>query len=610
MTEKTNIRNFCIIAHIDHGKSTLADRLLEFTGTVEKRKMKEQLLDRMDLERERGITIKLQPVRMDYQFNQKEYILNLIDTPGHVDFGYEVSRSLSAVEGALLLVDATQGIEAQTLANLYQAIDQDLTIIPIINKIDLPNADIDRVSKELSHLLGIDPAEIILASAKTGVGVPEILKRIIEVIPEPAESKLDSLRALIFDSYYDEYQGVVSLIRIVDGTLKKGDEIYLPATGKKGATLDIGVLRPDLNSKESLSAGEIGYVVTGLKTVKDCRVGDTIMLLDHEPDLEPLPGYKEVKPMVYAGFFPKEGDDSGKLREALEKLHLSDSAFDYVPEKSTGLGLGFRCGFLGILHLDIIQERLNREYGLEIIVSVPSVAYHVTLKSNEKVTITSPADFPDEETILQIEEPWMKVDLVTPAKYQGALMDLVLAKRGTYETTEYLEMERIILHFEMPLTSLIVDFYDKLKSVTQGYASMNYEFFGYHEAKIRRLDIVVNGDVVEALATFVYEDSSHVTARRVVSTLKDAIPKQLIEIRIQGVLGYQKQKGTHIAGGKVIASERISPLRKDVTAKLYGGDVTRKRKLLEKQKKGKKKMRSFGKVDIPSKVYLSVLKGK
>jgi GTP-binding protein LepA len=334
------------------------------------------------------------------------------------------------------------------------------------------------------------------------------------------------------------------------------------------------------------------------------------MLKEHDSELEPLPGYKEVKPMVYAGFFPKEGDDSGKLREALEKLHLSDSAFDYVPEKSTGLGLGFRCGFLGILHLDIVQERLNREYGLEIIVSIPSVAYNVTLKSLEKLVITSPADFPDEETILTIEEPWMKVDLVTPAKYQGALMDLVLAKRGTYDTTEYLEMERIILHFKMPLTSLIVDFYDKLKSVTQGYASMNYEFSGYQEAKIRRLDILVNGDVVEALATFVYEDSSHTTARRVVSTLKDAIPKQLIEIRIQGVLGYQKQKGTHQAGGKVIASERISPLRKDVTAKLYGGDVTRKRKLLEKQKKGKKKMRSLGKVDIPSKVYLSVLRGK
>ncbi|MBU1075322.1 translation elongation factor 4, partial [Patescibacteria group bacterium] len=601
MTERANIRNFCIIAHIDHGKSTLADRLLEFTGTVEKRKMKEQLLDQMDLERERGITIKLQPVRMKYAFNQKQYILNLIDTPGHVDFAYEVSRSLSAVEGALLLVDATQGIEAQTLANLYQAIDQNLTIIPIINKIDLPNAEIDRVSHELANLLGIETEEIILASAKTGEGIEDILKRIISSVPTPEKSKQDSLRALIFDSYYDEYQGVVSLVRVIDGQLKKSDQLFFPATGKKGVALDIGILVPELKEQESLSAGEIGYVVSGLKTVKDCRVGDTIMLQGKDSNLKPLPGYQDVKPMVYAGFFPKEGDDTGKLREALEKLHLSDSAFDYVPEKSTGLGLGFRCGFLGILHLDIIQERLSREYGLEIIVSVPSVAYFLTLKSGKKIKVTSPAEFPNEETMESIEEPWMKVDIVTPSKYQGALMDLVLAKRGTYNTTEYLEQERIILHFEMPLTSLIVDFYDMLKSVTQGYASMNYEFSEYHEAKIRRLDMLVNGDIVEALATFVYEDSSHQTARRVVRTLKEAIPRQLIEIRIQAVLGYQKQQGNQQTGGKVIASERISPLRKDVTAKLYGGDVTRKRKLLEKQKKGKKKMRSLGKVDIPSK---------
>jgi GTP-binding protein LepA len=610
MTEERNIRNFCIIAHIDHGKSTLADRLLEFTGTVEKRNMKEQLLDQMDLERERGITIKLQPVKMNYTSDRNNYILNLIDTPGHVDFGYEVSRSLSAVEGALLLVDATQGIEAQTLANLYQAIEQDLTIIPIVNKIDLPNAEIDKVSHELANLLGIEPEEIILASAKTGEGVEEIIERVIKDVPAPEESKHDFLRALIFDSYYDEYQGVVSLIRVVDGELKKGDEIFFPATGKRGTALSLGVLTPETKEQNALSAGEIGYIVSGLKTVKDCRVGDTIMLQEKDSNLEPLPGYKEVKPMVYAGFFPKEGDDTGKLREALEKLHLSDSAFDYVPEKSTGLGLGFRCGFLGILHLDIIQERLNREYGLEIIVSVPSVAYYITLNDKERIKVTSPAEFPNEETFESIEEPWMKVDIVTPSKYQGALMDLVLDKRGTYKTTEYLEQERIILRFEMPLTSLIVDFYDKLKSVTQGYASMNYEFSEYLDAKIRRLDILVNGDIEEALATFVYEDSSYETARRVVRTLKEAIPKQLIEIRIQGVLGYQKQKGNQQTGGKVIASERITALRKDVTAKLYGGDVTRKRKLLEKQKKGKKKMRSLGKVDIPSKAYLSVLKGR
>lgn len=605
-----NIHNFCIIAHIDHGKSTLADRLLEFTGTVEKRKMRDQLLDQMDLERERGITIKLQPVRMEYKQGDSEYILNLIDTPGHVDFSYEVSRSLSAVEGALLLVDATQGIQAQTLANLYQALNQDLVIIPIINKIDLPNAEVEKVTKELSSLLGVDSEEIILASAKTGQGVEEIIARIIKDIPPPQSSESEQLRALIFDSYFDEYQGVVALVRIMEGSLFKEEPIHFYATDINATVLSVGHLKPELKKKEQLNAGEIGYLVTGLKTVKDCRVGDTIVSQNAKGEVKPLPGYQEVKPMVYAGFFPKEGEDSGKLREALEKLHLSDSAFTFVPEKSSGLGLGFRCGFLGILHLDISQERVRREHDLEVVVTVPSVAYELTLKGGKIMVINNPSDFPEEETIEQIKEPWMKADIITPAQFQGMVIDLSLHKRGKYLNTEYLEQERVILHFELPLTSLIVDFYDKLKSVTSGYASLNYDYSGLKGTSIRRLDILIAGDPMEALATFVYTDTAYETARRVVRTLKEAIPRQLFEVRIQAVLGYRKQAGKGQVGGKVIASERISPLRKDVTAKLYGGDVTRKRKLLEKQKKGKKRMRSLGKVEIPSEAYLAVLRGK
>lgn len=604
------IRNFCIIAHIDHGKSTLADRLLEHTGTVEKRKMKDQLLDQMDLERERGITIKLQPVRMEYEQDNINYIFNLIDTPGHVDFSYEVSRSLSAVEGALLLVDATQGIQAQTLANLYQALDQNLVIIPIINKIDLPNAEIEKVTQELASLLGIDSKEIILSSAKTGQGVKEIVQRIIKDVPPPQGSKNGSLRALIFDSYFDEYQGVVALVRIMEGCLKKENLIHFIATKKDATVLSVGHFNPKLQEKEELKKGEIGYLISGLKTVKDCRVGDTVVLQERISEAEPLPGYQEVKPMVYAGFFPQEGEDSSKLREALEKLHLSDSAFTFIPEKSSGLGLGFRCGFLGILHLDIIQERLKREHDLEVVVTVPSVAFELILKNGNKVTINNPSDFPDEETIETIKEPWMKTDIITPAKFQGTVIEFVLGKRGKYLNTEYLEQERIILHFEMPLTSLIVDFYDKLKSATSGYASLNYDFSKMKDTSIHRLDILIAGEPMEALATFVYEDAAYQTARRVARTLKEAIPRQLFEIKIQAVLGYRKQASKNQAGGKIIASERISPLRKDVTAKLYGGDLTRKKKLLEKQKKGKKRMRSQGKVVIPSQAYLAVLKSK
>ncbi|PIY96634.1 MAG: elongation factor 4 [Candidatus Kerfeldbacteria bacterium CG_4_10_14_0_8_um_filter_42_10] len=606
-----NIRNFCIIAHIDHGKSTLADRLLEFTGTVEKRKMREQLLDQMDLERERGITIKLQPVRMVYQLQTTSYILNLIDTPGHVDFSYEVSRSLSAVEGALLLVDATQGIQAQTLANLYQALALNLVIIPIINKIDLPNAEPAKVANELSNLLGVKSEEIILASAKTGQGVEKIIQKIITDIPAPKSTGGGRLKALIFDSYFDEYQGVVALIRIMEGSLEKNDLIHFMATGKDATALSLGYLKPQLEPVAKISEGEIGCLISGLKTVKDCRVGDTVVLTSEKEQAQPLPGYQVVKPMVFAGFFPKEGEDSGRLREALEKLHLSDSAFTFVPEKSSGLGLGFRCGFLGILHLDIVQERLRREYDLAVVVTVPSVAYEVKLKSGEELVVNSPSDFPEEGTIEKIQEPWMKVDIITPAHYQGVVMEMVLKRMGKYLTTEYLEQNRVILHFELPLTSLIVDFYDKLKSVTSGYASLNYDFAGMKETNIRRLDILVAGEQMEALATFVYENSAYETARRIAQTLKEAIPPQLFEIRIQAVLGYQKQAGIKSnAGGKIIASERISPMRKDVTAKLYGGDVTRKRKLLEKQKKGKKRMRSQGKVEIPSSAYLSVLRGK
>ncbi|MBD3311508.1 MAG: elongation factor 4 [Candidatus Magasanikbacteria bacterium] len=598
MKNYTNkIRNFCIIAHIDHGKSTLADRFLELTETVDKRKMKKQILDQMELEQERGITIKLQPVRMKY----KEQILNLIDTPGHVDFTYEVSRSLAAVEGAILLVDATQGVQAQTIGNLYLALEQDLAIIPVLNKIDLPNADVEKTSAEIIHLLGCKKDEILTCSAKTGEGIEHVLDAVVEKIPEPKNLSKNKTRALIFDSFYDDYRGVIASVRIIDGGLNKKEKIKFMGTGAEAEVLDIGYYSPTLISGHDLENGQIGFVVTGLKELDEVRVGDTITGIDN-PAQKPLPGYKEVKPMVFAGIFPKEGDDYSALRDSMDKLKLNDSSLYYEPEQSKALGFGFRCGFLGMLHLDIFQERLKREFGLHIVATVPSVAYKVYLTDNEKITVKSPQDLPEVQKIDYIEEPIMNVDIITPEEFIGNVMNLVTERKGRYLNTEYLSAgshQRAMLHYEIPLASLITDFYDKLKTVTSGYASLNYEFKKYEKSEIVKMDILIADEPIEALSTLVWKDESFKIGKKIVSSLKETLPRQQFVLKIQAAIG-----------GKIIAAERLSALRKDVTAKLYGGDVTRKRKLLEKQKKGKKKMlaRGKGKVDIPTEAYLSVLK--
>lgn len=612
MSASQPIRNFCIIAHIDHGKSTLADRFLEITNTVDKRKMKDQLLDQMELEQERGITIKLQPVRMNYQ----GYILNLIDTPGHVDFTYEVSRSLAAVEGAILLVDASQGVQAQTIANLYLALDQNLTIIPVLNKIDLPNADVEKTSAEIIHLLGCKQEEIIHCSGKTGAGISELLTAVITRVPSPDFSKFTELgktknesvghseaktRALIFDSFYDDYRGVVASVRVMNGELKPGDRIKFMRTNATAEILDLGHYSPQLVSDRIIASGQIGYVVTGLKKLSEVRVGDTITH-ENQPANSPLPGYKMVKPMVFAGIFPQEGDDYNALREATDKLKLSDSALQYEPEHSQALGFGFRCGFLGLLHLDIFQERLKREFGLHIIATVPSVAYHVFKTNREQLIVKSPQELPDPSHIEHVEEPWMNVDIITPADYIGNIMSLIVERKGGYLNTEYLSTgagQRAILHYEIPLASLITDFYDKLKTVTSGYGSLNYDFKEYRPADVVKMDILIAEEATEALASLVWRDQSYQTGKKIVESLKTTLPRQQFEVKIQAAIG-----------GKVIASERLSAMRKDVTAKLYGGDVTRKRKLLEKQKKGKKKMMAMGKgkVEIPTEAYLAVLK--
>jgi len=607
----TNIRNFCIIAHIDHGKSTMADRMLEITGTIEKRKMRDQVLDRMDLERERGITIKLQPVRMEYL----GYDLNLIDTPGHVDFTYEVSRSLAAVEGAVLLVDASQGIQAQTLANLYLALEQNLAIIPVINKIDLPAANVEKTKKEIIQLLGCKPEEIISASGKTGEGIKEVLKAVIERVPAPdmqheemaklrqAGKSVDygekPLRALIFDSTYDEYRGVVAYIRVFDGSIKKGDKIILLATHAKSEALDVGIFKPEYKSTGELTTGEIGYIVTGFKDVSECRVGDTVAWLKSENEAKPLKGYNEVKPMVFAGVFPHEGNEFEELREAISKLKLNDAALIYEPEHSEALGFGFRCGFLGLLHLEIFQERLSREYNLDLTVTIPSVAYKVYKKNGDNEIIRSPQKLPDPSEIDRIEEPWVSLDIIAPKEYIGAILNLVQDKRGVYKNTEYIDESRVILHYEIPMAAILTDFYDKIKSASSGYASINYEFAAYKPADVVKMDILVAEEAVEALSMIVYRDDAFKRGKDVVNTLKETLPKQMFAVKLQAAVG-----------GKIIAAERISAMRKDVTAKLYGGDVSRKRKLLEKQKKGKKKMEAHGKgrVEIPSDTFVKLLK--
>ncbi|MBI2415740.1 MAG: elongation factor 4 [Candidatus Kerfeldbacteria bacterium] len=587
------IRNFCIIAHIDHGKSTLADRLLEITGTVSTRELKAQMLDTMDLERERGITIKLQPVRMNYQ----GYILNLIDTPGHVDFTYEVSRSLACCEGALLIVDATQGIQAQTLANLYLAVEQNLEIIPVINKIDLPAANVSAVREEIKKILGSKDEEIIAVSAKTGENITAVLQAVINRVPPPTVSA-DTTQALIFDSTFDDYRGVVAYVRLMQGTIKRFDQLTFMATHKQSEALEVGFFSPKYLAQPQLLPGEIGYVITGFKEVADCKVGDTITLTK-TPATKPLPGYTEVKPMVYASLFCKEGDDYPQLREALGKLKLSDAALAFEPENSKALGYGFRCGFLGLLHLEIVQERLKREHELDVIVTAPSVAYRVTQRAGQVIMVSSPLDWPDPTVIELVEEPVMQVDVLTPSQYIGGTISLLQDKHGqpTASEIEYLDANRVIIHYLVPLAGIIVDFYDKLKNVSSGYASMNYEFKGYIPCQVRRMDILVAGDQVEALATIVYQAEAISAGRKIVEELKKILPRQLFEVRLQAALN-----------GKVVASEHIPAMRKDVTAKLYGGDVTRKRKLLEKQKKGKARMKSIGKVDIPKDAFLAVLK--
>jgi len=596
---KNNIRNFCIIAHIDHGKSTLADRMLEVTNTVAEREMKAQLLDQMDLERERGITIKLQPATM----NWKDHILNLIDTPGHVDFSYEVSRSLAAVEGAVLLVDATQGIQAQTLSNLYLAMEQNLTLIPVVNKIDLFNAQTEKVILEMAELIGCDPEEVIQISAKTGKNVEQVIERVIEKVP-PAKIEIKKpARALIFDSKFDEYKGVLAYVRMVDGEFQTSSKLTMLSTGREVDAIEVGIFNPTLNKKDKLASGEIGYIATGLKDVSSCRVGDTITLAKDKSSVESLSGYKEVKPMVFAGIYCKEGSDYTKLKESLGKLSLTDASLVFEQEASVALGPGFRCGFLGLLHLDIVQERLRREYGMDLIITAPTVAYNVIKRNEETLTIHSPQELPKREEIEYTEEPWMKVEIVTPEDYIGPIMKLIQDKRGQYKDMVYFNqklstfVKNVIINAEIPLTSLVSDFYDILKGVSSGFASMNYEFLEYRKAEIRKLDILIAEEMFESLSVIAYEDNAYSVGKKVVKALKDSLPRQMFEIKLQATIG-----------GKIIASEKISAMRKDVIAKLYGGDVTRKRKLLEKQKKGKKKMKSHGSVDIPADVYLKILR--
>jgi GTP-binding protein LepA len=585
------IRNFCIIAHIDHGKSTLADRFLELTHTVSKRDMHEQMLDTMELEQERGITIKLQPAKMQY----KGFDLNLIDTPGHVDFFYEVSRSLAAVEGAILVVDASQGIEAQTLSNVYQAIDHNLEIIPVVNKIDLPHAEPEKVAKEIADLLGIDDKEVIFASGKTGEGVEKILDRIIEKVPAPIGNPEKPLRALIFDSFYDSYKGVVTYVRIVDGKLPTGNRIHLMATKVNAETLDIGIMTPKLVSQKELACGEIGYIVTGLKNVAQAQVGDTVTLLNQE--VEALPGYQKVKPFVFAGIYTTEGDDYPLLRDALGKLSLSDSSLEYLPESSTALGFGFRCGFLGLLHMEIIKERLEREFNLDLIVTTPSVSYEVVKASGEMVTLHSASELPDRSQIKEIREPWIKLEIVSPSDYIGPIMELLQKRRGVFHGIDYLEETRVVIKSDLPLSQIVTDFYDQLKSMTSGYASMNYDFIGYKPSDLVRVDILVSEVPVDTLAMLVHKTEALNSGKKIIERLKELIPRQMFKVVLQAAIG-----------GKIIAREDIPAFRKDVTAKLYGGDVTRKNKLREKQKEGKKKMKHLGKVEIPSSVFMELLK--
>ncbi len=596
--DRRKIRNFCIIAHIDHGKSTLADRLLQATGTISERDMQDQVLDDMDLEREKGVTIKASAVRMEYTAPDGEtYEMNLIDTPGHVDFSYEVSRALQSCEGAVLVVDATQGIEAQTLANLYLALEADLELVPVVNKIDLPAALPDDVADEIENLIGIPREDVIPISAKLGTNVEQVLEAVVKTVPSPGGDPDAPLRALVFDSHYDLYKGVIAYVRVFEGTIRHGDWIQMMANKVPAEPIELGVFGPRMTAVDELTAGEVGYIATGLKTVRECRVGDTITLRDR-PAEKPLPGYRPAKPMVFAGIYPTEGDDYELLKEALEKLQLNDAALVYQPETSNALNFGFRCGFLGLFHMEIIQERLEREYDLDIVATAPSVEYEIVHAHTGEVTvIDSPAELPDPSVIDEIREPWMEVQIFTPDDYYGPVMELVMGRRGEFVGQEYPAPGRVVLKFEVPLAEIIVDFYDKLKSSTRGYASMDYEFLGYRGSDLVKLDVLVNKQPVDALAMIVHDDDAYHRGQRLVSQLKKEIPRQMFEVPIQAAVGK-----------RVISRATVKALRKDVLAKCYGGDVSRKRKLLEQQKKGKKRMKKIGNVEVPQEAFLAVLK--
>lgn len=593
-----NIRNFCIIAHIDHGKSTLADRLLELTNTIDKRQMQDQVLDDMELEKERGITIKSHAIQMDYHYKNEHYILNLIDTPGHVDFSYEVSRSIASCEGALLVVDASQGIQAQTISNLFMALEHNLTIIPILNKIDLPSANIEEVKDQIVDLLGCSRDEILLASAKTGLGVDKILEAIVERIPPPKGDPNDKLQALIFDSVYNSFRGVIAYYRVYNGTIKKGDKVKFFNTGNEYIAEEVGILKLNLVPKNEICAGDVGYIVTGIKQASEVRVGDTITHALN-PANEPIQGFEDVKPMVFAGIYPVDTEDYEDLRASMEKLKLNDAALTWEPESSVALGFGFRCGFLGMLHMEIVQERLEREFNMNVIITVPNVSYLVHTSSGETLSVNNPSDLPPLSKIAYIEEPYIRASIITKAEYIGPIMKLCIDKRGTLLSQNYLTTDRVELIFEMPLGEIVFDFYDRLKSISRGYASFDYHPIGYKEADLVKLDILLNGEPVDALSALIHRSNAYEFGKKMCEKLKELIPRHQFEIPIQAAIG-----------SKIIARETIKALRKDVTAKCYGGDISRKRKLLEKQKEGKKRMRQVGKVEIPQSAFMAVLKLK
>lgn len=610
--DSTRIRNFCIIAHIDHGKSTLADRMLEITGTVTAREMQEQLLDSLDIERERGITIKAQAVRMPFTHSDgNEYEMNLIDTPGHVDFSYEVSRSLAACEGAILIVDATQGIQAQTLANVYLALEHDLEIIPVVNKIDLPSADVPRVVGEMATAFGFNPDEVLSVSAKDGRGVRELLEAVVDRVPPPEAHPEKPLRALIFDSKYDTYKGVLAYVRVIDGAVSGSDRVRMMATDTQADVLEVGAFKPTMTKVPDLQAGEVGYIATGLKSVGECRVGDTITKARGGAE-ESLPGYGAQKPMVFAGLYPTEGNDFPELREALERLQMNDASLTYEPENSPALGPGFRCGFLGLLHMEIVQERLEREYGMDLVVTAPSVVYRAIMNDQSVLEVSRPTDLPNPSAMTQIEEPWLDVSVLTPSRFVGPMMELINARRGVFKRTEYLDASgvraagtegmpssdpRVVLEAQLPMAEVLVDFYDQIKTRSKGYASLDYSFIGFHGAPLVRLDVLVNGQLVDALSLITHRDRAYYQGRALVAQLRKLIPRQMFEVPIQAAVG-----------SKIIARETVQAMRKNVLAKCYGGDITRKRKLLEKQAEGKKRMKHIGRVEVPQEAFLAVLK--